>query len=204
MIHKSMSQWLASAFFAGVLLGCAGPHKSEIAELNGVRDSLSAAQAQLATLPADSLAATRAWAVDALREFEVMLKDSGMTLTREEGLIVAEVTRAKRLLKDFPDRITRIDGSINRAQHQIDGLIALLDNRAATDGAGNPVDTTYIRENVTRELRVARDICASVEETKLYARRGLEVKAGAVASVDSLQTVLRARLATLVLNRTED
>lgn len=204
MIHKSMSQWLTSAFFAGVLLGCAGPHKSEIAELNGVRDSLSAAQVQLASLPVDSLSATRTWALDALREFEVMLKDSGMTLTREEGLIVAEVTRAKRLLKDFPDRINRIDESINRAQHQIDGLIALLDSRAATDGAGNPVDTAYIRENLIRELRVGRDICASVEETELYARRGLEVKAGAVASVDSLQTVLRARLATLVLNRTED
>jgi hypothetical protein len=204
MIHKSMSHWLTSAFFAAVLLGCAGPHKSEIAELNGVRDSLSAAQTQLATLPVDSLATTRSWAVDALRDFEVMLKDSGMTLTREEGLIVAEVTRAKRLLKDFPDRITRMDESINRAHHQIEGLIALLDSRAATDGAGNPIDTTYIRENVTRELRVARDICGSVEETKLYARRGLEVKAGAVASVDSLQTVLRARLATLVLNRTAD
>jgi hypothetical protein len=208
MIHRVLSSTrvaTVSVLLLGMAVGCANnPHQAEIAELQGLRDSLEAAKADLVQLPADTLNATLTWATDEFRNFEVMMRDTGMVLTKDEGLIVAEVSRARRLLKDFPERRTRIGEAIDRALNQTAGLAQLLTEQQATDGAGNTVDSAYIADNLRLELRIGRDLCASVAETADYAERGQATAEAVREQADSLATVLRARLAQLVLARAND
>lgn len=208
MIHRVFPSTWAVTFAVMLFLvfaGCANnPHEAEIAELQNVRDSLVVAQSDLAQLPADTLTATLTWATDEFRNFEVMMRDTGMVLTKEEGLIVAEVSRARRLLKDFPERRSRIGEAIDRALNQTTGLVQLLSEQKTTDGAGHAVDSAYIADNLRLELRIGRDLCASVTETADYAERGLATAEAVRDQADSLATILRARLAQLVLARAND
>ena len=205
MIHRVLLSTRVATFavlLLGLFSGCANnPHQAEIAELQGLRDSLVSAKMDLAALPADTLTATLNWATDEFRNFEVMMRDSDMVLTKPEGLIVAEVSRARRLLKDFPERNARIGEAIDRALNQTAGLVELLNEQKSLDAAGNTVDSAYIADNLRLELRIGRDLCASVAETEDYATRGLATAEAIRSQADSLATTLRARLAQLVLAR---
>jgi len=192
-------------FWLTFCVGCSeGPYSAEMSELKMLQDSLRTCQGQLSAIPIDSIMVAKNWADGELSTFEVMLSDSGMSLSKNEGLIIAEVSRAKRLLKDFPDRIQRIDQSIDRALNQMHDLTELLAQQAPQDAAGNVVDSAYIRQNVGRELRIARDIIRSVSETEKYALRGGATAEAIQWQADSLKTVLRARLAQLVLGRSDE
>ena len=192
-------------FCVAFCVGCSeGPYSAEMSELKTLQDSLRTCRGQLSAIPIDSIVAAKTWADGELNTFEVMLSDSGMSLSKDEGLIIAEISRAKRLLKDFPDRIQRIDQSIDRAMNQMHDLAELLTQQAPQDAAGNYVDSAYIRQNVSRELRIARDIVRSVSETEKYALRGDATVEAVQGQADSLKTVLRARLAHLVLGRSDE
>ncbi len=208
MIHWVFQSARAAALWAmllGLWTGCAnGPHQAELTTLADLKDSLATAKSMLGQLDVDTLASTRAWASEELRAFEVMLSDSGMVLSKEEGLVIAEVSRARRLLKDFPDRIVRTDASIDRALNQISSFAHLLESKAPTDGAGHAVDSAYISDNLAQEVRIARALLASVEETTQYAERGSLTAAAVRTDADRLKTQLRARLAQLVIARSED
>lgn len=174
-----------------------------MAELEGVLDSVRTAREAIAGLPADSIAQAKSWAEQNLWDFELLVADSSARLTREEGAVISEVARARRLLKDGPERLRTLAESGERTEHQLVALIEALRSGAATDGAGTPIDSAYIAANTARELSFARAYLTSVAETEDLARRGLDLTAAATAPADSLKTVLRARYAQALIAASE-
>ena len=83
---------------------------------------------------------------------------------------------------------------------QLQLLTEAIAQNARVDGAGTPIDSTYIAEQVQTEVRIARELIAALDETTDLARRGMNVVEGARLDNDSLQTILRARLAQYILN----
>ena len=114
-----------------------------------------------------------------------------MTVTREEGEIISQVSRARRLLKDQSKRRQSILNSQQRTLLQLRGLAQALANEATHDSQGTPMDSAYIAENVARELQMGRTLKATIEETKSYASRGIKTVEEIKPQSDSLQTQLR-------------
>lgn len=198
---KQSKRWAIVAAGCAVLFtGCAGSgHREEIAELERVERAMREAADAYAALPQDSLDAVRIWAATQLRDFELLASDSGVVLTRAEGAIVSDVSRVRRLLKDNPDRVARLRASQEQAADQIHLLIEALQTGATTDGAGTPIDSAYVRQQVGAERVAAEAVAASWEETADYGRRALRLAAATRQRSDSLGEALRQRLAKWVL-----
>jgi len=184
-----------------LLLGACGGrgHRSEIAELEQARLEMERAAEAYAALPQDSIDAVRVWASAQLQDFELLAADSSMVLTRSEGAIINEVGKVRRLLKDNPKRISQLRTSQEQVAGQIQLLIEALQSRATVDGAGTPIDSTYIRVQVNAERTSAERIASSWDESASYATKALYLADRTKPSADSLGTELRKRLAVWVL-----
>lgn len=184
-----------------LLLGACGGrgHRSEIAELEQARLEMERAAEAYAALPQDSIDAVRVWASAQLQDFELLAADSGIVLTRSEGAIINEVGKVRRLLKDNPKRISQLRTSQEQVAGQIQLLIEALQSRATVDGAGTPIDSTYIRVQVNAERTSAERIASSWDESTSYATKALSLADRTKPSADSLGTELRKRLAVWVL-----
>jgi hypothetical protein len=190
------------ACFSGVvLLGCQSTHprQATLDQLHELHESVSVAYEQLQALPADSVLASARWASVNLHELELLLSDGHIEITKTEGAIVSEVSRARRLLKDHESRRNRLTQNTERTQLQLKLLTEAIAQNATVDGSGTPIDSSYIEEQIAIETRIARELIEALEETVDLAQRGVLVAQGARADNDSLQNVLRARLAHYIL-----
>ena len=127
------------------------------------------------------------------------MSDGHIEITKAEGAIVSEVSRARRLLKDHESRRNRLTQNTERTQLQLNLLAEAIAKNATVDGSGTPIDSSYIEQQVAIETRIARELIEALEETIDLAQRGVEVAEGARADNDSLQVILRARLARYIL-----
>ena len=202
-MRTATSPQLLFCFFAIALIACNSKtrfqgHEKELLQL---ADSIEFEANALESVPAAEASRALLWAQENLRDFELLLEDEEMTVTREEGEIISQVSRARRLLKDQSKRRQSILNSQQRTLLQLRGLAQALGNEATHDSQGTPMDSAYIAENVTRELQMGRTLKATIEETKSYASRGIKTVERIKPQSDSLQTQLRGRLARLILER---
>lgn len=202
-MRTATSPQLLFCFFAIALIACNSKtrfqgHEKELLQL---ADSIEFEANALESVPAAEASRALLWAQENLRDFELLLEDEEMTVTREEGEIISQVSRARRLLKDQSKRRQSILNSQQRTLLQLRGLAQALGNEATHDSQGTPMDSAYIAENVTRELQMGRTLKATIEETKSYASRGIKTVERIKPQSDSLQTQLRGRLAQLILER---
>ena len=167
--------------------------------IHELHESVSVAYEQLRALPADSVLASARWASVNLHELELLMSDGHIEITKAEGAIVSEVSRARRLLKDHESRRNRLTQNTERTQLQLNLLAEAIAQNATVDGSGTPIDSSYIEQQVAIETRIARELIEALEETIDLAQRGVEVAQGARADNDSLQVILRARLARYIL-----
>lgn len=202
-MRKATPPQLLFWFFAIAFIACNSKTRfhSQEKELLQLADSIEVEANALAGVPAAEASAAFLWAQENLREFELLLEDEEMTVTREEGEIISQVSRARRLLKDQSKRRQSTLNSQQRTLLQLRGLAQALGNEATHDSQGTPMDSAYIAENVTRELQMGRTLKATIEETKSYASRGIKTVEEIQLQSDSLQTQLRGRLARLILER---
>ena len=184
-----------------VLLGCQSTHPRQAAldQLHELHESVSVACEQLRALPADTVLASARWASVNLQELELLMSDGHIQITKTEGAIVSEVSRARRLLKDHESRRNRLTQNTERTQLQLKLLTEAIAQNATVDGSGTPIDSSYIEQQVAIETRIARELIEALEETIDLAQRGILVAQGARADNDSLQIVLRERLAHYIL-----
>jgi len=202
-MRKAISPQLLFWFFAIALIACnsKGRFHSQEKQLLQLADSIEFEARALANVPAAEASGAFLWAQENLREFELLLEDEEITVTREEGEIISQVSRARRLLKDNSKRRQSILNSQQRTLLQLRGLAQALGNEATHDSEGTPMDSAYIAENVSRELQMGRTLKATIEETKSYASRGIKTVEEIRPQSDSLQTQLRGKLARLILER---
>ena len=200
--HSFFNVFGPIACFLGLaLFGCQSPHPRQAAldQLHELHESVSVAYEQLRALPADSVLASARWASVNLHELELLMSDGHIEITKAEGAIVSEVSRARRLLKDHESRRNRLTQNTERTQLQLNLLAEAIAKSATVDGSGTPIDSSYIEQQVAIETRIARELIEALEETIDLAQRGVVVAQGARADNDSLQVILRARLARYIL-----
>ena len=202
-MRKATPPQLLFWFFAIAFIACNSKTRfhSQEKELLQLADSIEVEANALAGVSAAEASGAFLWAQENLREFELLLEDEEMTVTREEGEIISQVSRARRLLKDQSKRRQSILNSQQRTLLQLRGLAQALATEATHDSQGTPMDSAYIAENVARELQMGRTLKATIEETKSYASRGRKTVEEIKPQSDSLQTQLRGRLARLILER---
>ena len=170
-------------------------------QLRALADYIEQEAKTLDLVSAEKAFSASQWAQENLREFELLLEDQEMSITREEGAIISEVSRARRLLKDQSKRRESIANSQKRTLVQLRGLATALESQATHDSQGTPIDSAYIALNLSRELQMGRTLKNSITETQTYATQGIAIAERTKAGSDSLQTVLRGRLARLILER---
>jgi len=170
-------------------------------QLMRLADSIEIEANQLMDVSTEEAAHAFQWAQENLREFELLLEDEEMSVTREEGEIISDVSRARRLLKEQSKRRKSIANSQKRTLMQLRGLGQALGNQATHDSQNTPIDSVYVAVNLTRELNMGRTLKASMAETRSYATRGIATVERIKPKSDSLQTALRGRLARLILQR---
>lgn len=185
-----------------VLLASCGPNPngSHLNELRTAAHDLQAAEAAYLALPVDSILTLRLWAMEQLQDFELLASDSGVVLTRAEGAIVAEVGRVRRLIKDNPSRVEKLQSAQKQAISQIEQLIQAVESGATVDGEGTVMDSTYFNRQVRVEVLAAQGIRDSWTETASYAEQALSMASATKHRADSLGVALRMRLAAWVLD----
>ena len=190
----------ASAFGLFLFLGSCTTHRDPRVEaLTALADSIQTHQ-RLLEEPSDARTAEAAtWAENNLREFELLLDDGNVVVSKEEGRIISDVSRARRLLKDQGSRRTSLPKSAARAVGQLRGLAQAITSGAAKDATGTPIDSAYIAREMKTELAIGRDVVRALEETQQLAERGIALWQKTASRADSLQTVCRGRLAKAII-----
>jgi hypothetical protein len=178
------------------------PHISQ--ELRLLADSVEiAAQALNRPTEAEAVEAF-SWADEQFREFNLLLEDGGVVVSKQEGAIISDVGRARRLLKDQTKRRSSLPKSVERTVKQLHNLAHALSSGARVDAAGNPIDSAYVARETATELRIARDLVRALQETQNLAQRGIALRREVEARSDSLQTICRGRLARAILEGTDN
>ena len=186
---------------AALAASCAGNGKQQkrIKQLNMLIDSVAGATQLLQSPPPQEVMDAFEWADQSLREFELLLADSLVAISREEGAIISEVSRARRLMKDQAKRRQALGKSAERAQFQMTALARAMETNATIDALGSPMDSAYYETQFLRETEISRQLIVQLEETQDLAIRGCRTQQQVRPASDSLQTVLRARLARAIL-----
>ncbi len=182
------------------LTGCRSHDNSTVVQLRALSDSI---RMELNCLQAPTEAeATEAfiWSDAQLREFRLLLEEKQIEVSKEEAQIISEVSRARRLLKDQAQRRSSLPKSSERAVSQLSNLANALASGATQDATGAPIDSGYIAKETGIEIQIARDLMRALQETQDLAIRGIRIRTSIASRSDSLQTVLRSRLAKAILN----
>lgn len=194
-------KWILFLLIVGWLAACQPHtrHAEEVNVLEQLHDSVSTALTNMNSQPEDLILAAANWANENLQEFELLLSDGRITIVKSEGQIISEVSRSRRLLKDQAQRRPSLQLGAERTLIQLENLRSALKSSALHDATGTPIDSVYIAQNMRIETRVAREVIAALNEIITLAQRGQELVEQTRASNDSLQQVLRSRLAASVL-----
>lgn len=195
-----------SAFVVIIIAtSCAGNprNKAKVRQLHLLVDSVAGAVQLLEAPPSQEVMEAFEWADQSLREFELLLADSLVQISREEGAIISEVSRARRLMKDQAKRRQALTKSAERARYQMTSLAQALEANATVDALGNPMDSSYYEMQFDREAEISRQLIVQLAETQDLAMRGCRTQQQVRPASDSLQTVLRARLARAILEQQE-
>jgi len=197
-----LKRWVRWSFLWGSaawMMGCSNPHQETIKELQALADSVELELVRLEEPSEENVVAAYNWADSQLREFELLLEGGLVTVSKSEGQIISEVSRARRLLKDQAKRRLSLPKSAERATMQLRGLADAIASQNPKDAAGTPIDDVYIERETALEMGIARDVIDALEETQELATRGISIEQAIHQQCDSLQTVCRSRLAQAIL-----
>ena len=183
-----------------LLIGCTSQGDPRAEELNALADSIHANLRLLDQPRAEQAVEAAEWATRNLREFELLLEGGLVTVSKEEGEIISDVSRARRLLKDQGKRRNSLPKSATRAIGQLHGLAEAIQSGAAEDATGSAIDSAYISREMQTELAIGRDVVQALQETQQLAERGIAIWQSTAARSDSLQTICRARLAKAIID----
>lgn len=200
MNHWSILKATCTALILTLAGGCTLHSDPRVGELNELADSIQT-HLRLLDQPSNQQTAEAAeWATNNLREFELLLEGGVIAVTKEEGKIISDVSRSRRLLKDQSQRRNSLPKSGARAVGQLRGLAEAIRSNATTDAAGTAIDSAYLSREVQTELALGRDVVQALLETQQLAERGIAIWQKTAERSDSLQTVCRARLAKAIID----
>lgn len=184
------------------LSGCSD-HKTELS-LHAAYTELENLEELVSEAPLDSINAVRNWLLEAKKDFVWLGSDSNVVFVRSDAMVIEELSKANRYLKDAPNRFAGIFQEIERCKTQVSGLIDVIESGAELDALGDSIDDIYIKRNVEIELDAVLKLEDVVTETLRLARLGLETDLSSREAIDSLLEVKRGQWARGVAKAGEE
>ena len=155
-------------------------------------------QAVVTELPLDSIETVRGILKEAKDDILWMGADTTIQFVREDAMIINDVSKASRWLKDALSRITGMAKEADRCRSQINGLISVIESEATIDAQGDTIDADYIAENVKREIEAVEKLVNYLNESEKYINLGLECQKNSWDAIDSLLGAKRAMWARAI------
>jgi hypothetical protein len=175
------------------LSGCSD-HKTELS-LHAAFTELESLEELVREAPLDSINSVRDWLLEAKKDLVWLGSDSNVVFVRSDAMVIEELSKANRYLKDSPNRFAGIFQEIERCKTQVTGLIDVIESGAELDALGDSIDDIYIKRNVEIELDAVLKLEGIVTETLRLARLGLETDFSSREAIDSLLEVKRGQWA---------
>ena len=154
------------------LSGCSD-HNTKLS-LHAALTELDDLEELVSEAPLDSINSVRDRLLEVKKDLVWLGSDSNVVFVRSDALVIEELSKANRYLKDSPSRFAGIFQEIERCKTQVSGLIDVIESGAELDALGDSIDDIYIKRNVEIELNAVLKLEDVVMETLRLARLGLE------------------------------
>ena len=163
--------------------------------LNAAVAELKNMQERVSKAPLDSIYLVRERLLEAKKDLVWLGSDSNVVFVKSDAVVVEELSKATRYLKDAPNRFSGIFQEIERCKTQMTGLIDVIESDAKFDALGDSIDRLYIKNNAEIELKAVLKLEDIISETLRLARLGLETDSSSWEAIDSLLEIKRGQWA---------
>lgn len=170
-------------------VGC-GPHPGEqhLPALRAALAELDSAESVFRSAPLTMAEPAFAKADSAMRAVETMMV--GLVVNPEQGKPFTALDQRRRMLRRQPGRQRRIDQEIDRTRRQIGHLIEAIVDKAEVDAEGTPIDTAYLNQAASDELRIAQHLIEEIGIALKFLERGTLDLDQVIATADSTARAL--------------
>ncbi len=159
-----------------VLMSCQSPserYKVEIAGIDSTLLALDSAVNAFGMINSEVVNAAFKQMNTDLRAAQLQLEQS--EVSEDDAKLFAEYTRARRLIKDFPQRMRTFPAEIERTQLQLNNLKDALMEGASRDALGNKIDEEYVKKQYTFEVSLAQSLTTELLNTVDYSNRSMDM-----------------------------
>ena len=184
------------------LSGCI--EDNNVQSLNSTYSKLELLELRAQKAPLDSINSVRERLKGAKEDLIWLGADSNVVFVKSDALVIEELSKASRYLKDAPNRFIGVFNEITRCKSQISGLIGLIKSGAEIDALGDSIDNTYIKHNTVIEIEAVIKLEKVLTETLKLSRLGLESDSASWSDIDSLLLVKRGQWAQGIANVGEE
>ena len=184
------------------LSGCSD-HKTKLS-LHAALTELEDLEELVRKAPLDSINSVRDRLLEMKKDLVWLGSDSNVVFVRSDALVIEELSKANRYLKDSPNRFAGIFKEIERCKTQVSGLVDVIESGAKLDALGDSIDDVYIKRNAEIELKAVLKLEDVIRETLRLARLGLEADISSREAIDSLLEVKRGQWARGVVKVGEE
>jgi len=191
---------LRGVFWAGMgaavlAIGCTTAGAEHVKPLEQARADVQTGLATLHAWNVDSVSEARARIAERFKDLDWLTGDSLVTFRVQDADIVGDWARARRFLKDGPERLRQLAADGATCETQCAGLAAAIRQGAEVDAEGTPMDEAYFRVQVARELEVVAQWTQAVAETARLVSLGTTLEGATRPRIDSLIVAKRAEWA---------
>lgn len=159
-------------------------YASEAAKTDSLLMAVSAAAERYDSIDAEKVTTALNTIKEDMTTMRLLSKE---VLDSADAVLFSEYNSAKRLIKDFPQRDSRISQEIERTRQQLKAFSSMLRSGATEDQDGNKITAEYVKDNAAIEHRVANSLISEIDETIDLATRG-------VRDYEALEPKVKARL----------
>lgn len=184
----------------GLWTGCAQQGDGHLASLGEAEDRVERGMNILEQWPVDSVAACRERVATRFKDLDWLSADTTLTFTVDDGQLIGDWARVRRYLKDGPTRLTMLKKQGTICLDQMGNLSNAIRQGATEDANGTSMDEAYFERESSREIDIADQWCAAVDETARLLNLGIDLEGETRLSIDSLIRAKRAEWAQTIAN----
>ena len=200
-VRRSVSMPLMAVLtMVAIWMGCSKPGDENLSALNEAKRNVDTGLATLDHWNVDSTKAVRERVSEKFKDLDWLMADSSLTFGVDEGQIIGNWVRARRYLKNAPERITVLGNEGRLCASQLQNLIQAINSQATEDANGTPMDEAYFQRESKREIEAVSQWRAAVSETDRMVQLGVDLEQSTRVAIDSLIRAKRAEWAQNIAN----
>ena len=201
IVRRSVSMPLMAVLtMVAIWMGCSKPGDENLSALNEAKRNVDTGLATLDHWNVDSTKAVRERVSEKFKDLDWLMADSSLTFGVDEGQIIGNWVRARRYLKNAPERITVLGNEGRLCASQLHNLIQAINSQATEDANGTPMDEAYFQRESKREIEAVSQWREAVSETDRMVQLGVDLEQSTRVAIDSLIRAKRAEWAQNIAN----